>query len=249
MSDIETATTEGTTVLGANLAPNRESTPPLARVPSERPPASERSLSSERGVSSERSYLSVFPARKVSLSQRVPAAQHVQQGALSTRQKKDMLIAFDERQAPVFITTFEGTLDLESVAWHDEVSSKAFLTAIGSGRRIVHIVDARRVNVPNAQLRRHWATRIQQSVGTLETMLGNFVVIDSPVLRGVLTAIDWLCNEARRIEYFSTLSDAVAVANLRLAAAGLAPVAVDAVNYRIAATLEPLAFDAASASA
>jgi hypothetical protein len=80
-------------------------------------------------------------------------------------------------------------------------------------------------------------------------MLGNFVVIDSPILRGALTAIDWLCHEGRRIEYFSTLADAVAVANLRLAAAGHAPSALDAANYRVVAGSLHAARSSAGASA
>lgn len=188
----------------------------------------------ENNTASERSYLSVLPARNASLSQRAPAPHRVRHGDVSTRQAHNLLVAFDERYSPIFVTTFEGRLDLDSVVWHDDLSTKAIANATRAGRRSIHIVDARRVEVPNAQLRRYWATRIQQSTGTLETMLGTFVVIDSPLLRGALTAIHWLCNEGRRIEYFSTLAAAVAIADLRLAALGHAPTKLEASNYRVA---------------
>jgi hypothetical protein len=187
---------------------------------------------SQRSATSERSYLSVLPARKTSLSRHVAA--QVTLGAVSTRQNANMFVAFDERHTPILLTTFEGVLDLDAVEWHDALATKAITAALSSGRGIVHIVDARRVEVPNAQLRRHWATRIEQSVGTMASMLGNFIVIDSPMLRGALTAIDWLCHAGRRIEYFSTLTDAVTVANLRLTAAGHTPIALDTAGYSVA---------------
>lgn len=193
---------------------------------------------SEAHSASERSYLSVLPARKVSLNQRVPAPHQVHLGEVSTRQTNTALVAFDERHSPVFVTSFVGRLDFDAVAWHDTVATKAIVAAVNSGRRIVHIVDARRIEVPNAQLRRHWATRIHQTLGTLDAMLGNFVVVDGPLLRGALSAIDWLCPESHRIEYFSTLSDAVVVANLRLSASGVAPTDLDATNYHISSALE-----------
>ena len=221
MSSFDVPTTESPAASGTSVKSKRDSGPP-----------------SERSGASERSYLSVFPARKVSLSQRVPTPHQVQHGELSTRQSNTMFVAFDERHAPIYITTFEGRLDLDAVVWHDTVATKAIQTALGQGRRVVHIVDARRVEVPHAQLRKHWAARLQESVGTLESMLGNFVVIDSPLLRGALTAIDWLSHEGRRVEYFSTLADAVAVANLRLTAVGSAPTPFDAPNYRVATLVE-----------
>lgn len=215
MSSFDVSPTERPAASGSNVRTTRDSSAP-----------------SERTGASERSYLSVFPARRVSLSQPASTPHRVQHGELSTRQSNTMLIAFDERHAPIFVTTFEGRLDLDAVVWHDAVATKAIQAALSQGRRVIHVVDARRVEVPNAQLRKHWATRLQQTVGTLESMLGNFVVIDSPLLRGALTAIDWLSHEGRRIEYFSTLSDAVAVANLRLAAVGSTLAPFDATNYR-----------------
>jgi hypothetical protein len=93
--------------------------------------------------------------------------------------------------------------------------------------------------VPSAQLRKFWAERITQSVSTIEAMLGVFVVIDKPILRGVLTAINWICNEARRVEYFPTLRDAVNLANVRFAAAGYPAVSFDGDAYDVPAEQAP----------
>ena len=70
-------------------------------------------------------------------------------------------------------------------------------------------------------------------MSTIDAMLGVFVVIDKPILRGVLTAINWLCNEAKRVEYFPTLRDAVNLANVRFAASGYPLVALNGDAYDV----------------
>jgi hypothetical protein len=152
---------------------------------------------------------------------------------VEVRQRDNMLVGFDDNHLPLMISTFRGPLDLEAARWHDEVSSKAIAQSLADGRRVLHVVDARDVDVPSAQLRKFWAERISQSVSTIEAMLGVFVVIDKPILRGVLTAINWICNEARRVEYFPTLNDAVNLANVRFAAAGYPTISLNANGYDV----------------
>ncbi len=149
------------------------------------------------------------------------------------RQRENMLVGFDDSHLPLMISTFRGPLDVDAARWHDEVSTKVIVRSLAEGRRVLHVVDARDVDVPSAQLRRFWADRISQSVGTLEAMLGVFVVIDKPILRGVLTAINWLCSDAGRVEYFPTLRDAVTLANVRFNAAGYPLVPLDGDAYDV----------------
>lgn len=151
---------------------------------------------------------------------------------VEVRQRDNMFVGFDDNHLPLVISTFRGPLDLEDARWHDDISSRTIQQSLSEGRRILHVVDARDVDVPSAQLRKFWAERISQSVGTIESMLGVFVVIDKPILRGVLTAINWICNEARRVEYFPTLNDALNLANVRFSAAGYPTIAMDATGYR-----------------
>lgn len=155
---------------------------------------------------------------------------------VEVRQRENMLVGFDDNHLPLMISTFRGPLDLEVARWHDDVSSKAIAQSLAQGRRVLHVVDARDVDVPSAQLRKFWAERITQSVSTLEAMLGVFVVIDKPILRGVLTAINWICNEARRVEYFPTLQDALNLANVRFSAAGYPSISITGNAYDL--TLE-----------
>lgn len=151
---------------------------------------------------------------------------------VEVRQRDNMFVGFDDSHLPLVISTFRGPLDLEDARWHDELSSRTIQQSLAEGRRVLHVVDARDVDVPSAQLRKFWAERISESVTTLESMLGMFVVIDKPILRGVLTAINWICNEARRVEYFPTLGDALNLANVRFAATGYPLIAMDATGYR-----------------
>lgn len=150
---------------------------------------------------------------------------------VEVRQRENMLVGFDDNHLPLMLSTFRGPLDLDVARWHDEVSTKAITESLSQGRRVLHVIDARDVDVPSAQLRKFWAQRLSQSVPTLEAMLGVFVVIDKPILRGVLTAINWICKEARRVEYFPTLRDAVNLANVRFAAAGYPAVSFDGDTY------------------
>lgn len=149
-------------------------------------------------------------------------------------QRGDMFVGVDDSHLPLLVSTFRGSLDLDAVRWHDQETTRVIDACLTSGRRALQIVDARDVNVPSAQLRKYWADRIAQSVRTLDSMLGVFVVIDRPILRGVLTAINWICHEARRVEYFSTLDDAVNLVNIRFAAAGYQPVTIDTASYGVA---------------
>jgi hypothetical protein len=158
---------------------------------------------------------------------------------VEVRQRENMLVGFDDNHLPLMISTFRGPLDLDVARWHDDVSSRAIAQSLAQGRRVLHVVDARDVDVPSAQLRKFWAERITQSASTIEAMLGVFVVIDKPILRGVLTAINWICNEARRVEYFPTLRDAVNLANVRFAAAGYPAVSFDGDAYDVPAEQAP----------
>lgn len=152
---------------------------------------------------------------------------------VEVRQRENMLVGFDDNHLPLMISTFRGPLDIDAARWHHEVSSKVIAQSLARGTRVLHVVDARDVDVPSAQLRKFWAERISQSVSTIESMLGVFVVIDKPILRGVLTAINWICKEARRVEYFPTLGDALNLANVRFAAAGYPIISVNGDDYDV----------------
>jgi len=56
---------------------------------------------------------------------------------------------------------------------------------------------------------------------TKRAMLGTFVVVQSAVLRGAMTAIGWLSEGARAIETFKTVEEAIAEAKRRLGGAGI----------------------------
>lgn len=53
-----------------------------------------------------------------------------------------------------------------------------------------------------------------------EGALGNYVVLSSALVRGALTAIGWINQEARRIETFATLREAIGQAVETLEANG-----------------------------
>jgi hypothetical protein len=64
-------------------------------------------------------------------------------------------------------------------------------------------------------------------------MLGTFVVLDSPILCGVLALMTQLVSEVKNVEYVPSIREAVRIANKRLEGLGKRPVALEAGTYRL----------------
>lgn len=158
---------------------------------------------------------------------------------VEVRQRDNMFVGFDDTYLPLLISTFRGSLDMDAARWHDEVTTRVIRQCFANGRRPLHVVDARQADVPSAQLRKFWALRISQSVSTLQSMLGVVVVMDNAALRGALTAINWICPEAHRVEYLPTLRDALNLVKVRFAASGYPLLDLDAECYDPTAEAAP----------
>jgi hypothetical protein len=130
-------------------------------------------------------------------------------------------VVFDDRYAPLLIATFFGEMGLDSAEWFERTHTRALHRQIALGSKVVSISDATRSERPSPEVRRFWAENTQNSPPAVKAaMLGTFVVIDSAILRGAMTAIGWLSEEARAIEPFRTVDDAIAEAVRRLDGAG-----------------------------
>jgi hypothetical protein len=150
---------------------------------------------------------------------------------LEAWQSSEGLMVLDTRYPPLMISTFTGTLDLECVRRHDETATRLVLELATGGKKPICIIDARRVNPPGPQVRKYWASRIDSH--SIQLLLATFVVIDSPILRGVLTAIEWLSRSPRRVEWFPTLQEAISVANARLRVSGSSEAFINEAEYRL----------------
>jgi hypothetical protein len=132
-------------------------------------------------------------------------------------------VVIDDRYLPALITTFFGDVTLEAATWHG-TRHQALVEAEGRrGRRIVTITDSSHTKPPSAEVRKYWGDLTKNFPAAVkETTLAAFVVIKSPVIRGVMTALSWLNPELRSVELYDSMEAALEAAGDRLRAASQA---------------------------
>lgn len=133
------------------------------------------------------------------------------------------IVAVTDRHLPLLLTTFRGELTLEAVQRHSGHVTELIQQQLDRRAPIVYVVDARGLSMPSAMIRRYWAEQVNKSSSTLAALLGTFIVIDNTFLRGALTAIAWMTDSAKSLEYAPSLEEAVERANARLLAHGYPP--------------------------
>lgn len=151
-----------------------------------------------------------------------------------TRQERGTaLAAIDDTHLPVVITTFRGHIELEMAQWHHGVTSTVLNPRYRAGQPLIYVTDARAMHVPSAVVRKYWADIMKENEAMMNSLLGNWVVMDNPIMRGALTAIEWFSPLKRRIQYVANMEQAVSGANECLTQAGYSPVALDGRSYRV----------------
>lgn len=125
-----------------------------------------------------------------------------------------------DRHLPILLSTFRGSLELEAVRQHDKQVEAIIERSIKQNKPIVYVVDARGVSMPSAMVRRHWADSINESRARMDAMLGTFIILDSAIVRGALTAIVWMTDAAKRLSYVPSFEVALEMANATLVANG-----------------------------
>jgi hypothetical protein len=137
------------------------------------------------------------------------------------RQNSKGAVVIDDRYAPLIVASFMGETDLELGRWFVEANRKLLLQHAASGRRMLSICDATLATKPTPEMRRFWADFSNASTQTMkDATLATFIVVNSPLLRGAITAIGWLSPALRDLESFSTIDEAVRDGAARLARAG-----------------------------
>src|SRR5688572_9373782 len=91
-----------------------------------------------------------------------------------------------------------------------------------AGRRIVGISDASQSARTSPEMRKFWADMSRRAPADVNRIvLANLVVISSPMMRGVLTAVGWLNPEVAQLRIFPSLKAAVDEGVDQLRAQGL----------------------------
>ena len=143
------------------------------------------------------------------------------------------MAALDDGHLPLLITTFRGHIELEMAQWHHGATSAVLERQRRLNQPVVYITDSRGMHVPSATVRKLWADIMKEHETTMNAMLGNFVVLDGPVMRGALTAIEWITTLKRRIHYVATLDQAIVEGNRCLTERGFPAVTLDAKGYSV----------------
>ena len=130
------------------------------------------------------------------------------------------VVSVTDRHLPILLSTFRGELELGAVRQHDEQVTDIINKSITQSKPLVYVVDARGLATPSAMVRRYWANQINESRAVFDALLGTFIILDSAILRGALTAIVWMTDGARRISYVPSFDVAVQRSNALLEAQG-----------------------------
>ena len=147
----------------------------------------------------------------------------------------EMEVIFDDRYFPLLISTWTGRADLEAAKWHQEHHRAAIDRAVSEGLRVVSISMATRTQRPTPEVRKYWADSMSKTPAAHRAAtLATFVVMTSAMMRGVMTAIGWLNEEARSIKTYPTLSSAIREGLALLEAEGLeCPAGLDPDAYAL----------------
>lgn len=127
-------------------------------------------------------------------------------------------VIIDDRYAPLIVSSFVGEIDLPLGEWYEETSHKVIRAQGKLGHRVVGIHDASQSARTSAEMRKFWADMSRRSPPDVNAIvLSSLIVISSPMMRGVLTAVGWLNPEVAKLRIFPNLAAAVeeAVRQLR----------------------------------
>src|SRR5688572_13463230 len=132
-------------------------------------------------------------------------------------------VVIDDRYLPIIVTTFFGDVTLEAATWHGETHQALVEAQSRRGVRIVTVTDSSHTKPPAAEVRKYWADLTKNFPPAVkDATLAAFVVIKSPVIRGVMTALSWLNPELRTVELYDSVEAALQTAAARLKSAGQA---------------------------
>jgi hypothetical protein len=121
---------------------------------------------------------------------------------------------FDDSRFPIVVATAFGT----PTAGEYEAFLAALDGYLGRGRHAV-ILDANRASPLPAVLRRRQAEWIAARAPLLKRGCAAFtVVISNPLIRGTITAINWLSPSTRPVKVVATLAEGEAWSLAQLAA-------------------------------
>jgi hypothetical protein len=139
------------------------------------------------------------------------------------REFAESKVTFDDRYSPIIIMIWEGRSCIEAAQWGMSLQQEMTEKLVAAGQRFVSISDARKARRPEPSVRKYWADVLSKNTPESKAAtLATYAVFDSALMRGVMTAIGWLSEEARSITTVATLGEAIEQGLAELDAAGIA---------------------------
>lgn len=146
-------------------------------------------------------------------------------------------IALDATWYPVLFTTWFGTANDRTIREYFDWTNAQLRRIEKEQRAYSMIVDADSADRPAPQIRSLLAeltaeqTRVHAAARAMR--VGTFVVMTNPMLRGALTAIQWLTASRIETEYAPSCAQAITLTEERLVARGSAlPTGLSSAAYR-----------------
>ena len=119
-------------------------------------------------------------------------------------------VHFDDTYSPIFFSISHGLLDLEAMEQWYNVRNPAYDHARRQGHKVVLVSDVGNLAPPDALMRKKIADMgEQEDEAYRDQILGQVFVMSNPVLRGIVTALQWISpNALVQTVTAATLTDA-----------------------------------------
>lgn len=118
-------------------------------------------------------------------------------------------LTLDERHGPVVLTTWDGPPSLPLVTWNVEWMLEHIESLRPAQGVLVMIHDATHLSGrPNAATRR----KVAETAFDRGILLADIIVVTSRVVRGAMTAVNWLRGGANNMVVVNTMEEALEAA-------------------------------------
>lgn len=136
----------------------------------------------------------------------------------------ESVIAIDERYAPVYLAAWYGAPTERTAREYFGWTTRVVEEGIRLRRKTVIVVDSEHAGRPNANVRSLMA-ELSEAVPRSSEYLTVFVALPNPLVRGALTAMQWLTRKVWPYTAVASRTEAITRALDTLRAAGVpAPV-------------------------
>lgn len=149
-------------------------------------------------------------------------------------------VVVDDRHLPLLICTWTGVPNESVLRGYFGQLATTMARAREQGQRVVMVTDARNTGRPPPTVRRVFSELYVRHLERFSDvqLTPNYVAFDSALLRGTITAINWISNNSLDIESTRELRTALEAGLGRLDSYGIArPAGLDPTSY-VAPSLE-----------